>query len=133
METIQLNEIGDALSLMGMSLGRNCIYIIINFALWLSGIIIFYSSYSKLNASSTRNKKIKIVFEQIKKSEWIYFFVFVVLTLFILIIEAFLFEIPASEIPEKLINLRNVVYLLFSLIIPQVSRINTYVNFNKIF
>ncbi len=153
METLEYSEIIDAITLIGGSFYRNCIPIILNFSLWLTGIVIFYFSLKKIRdnnidyACLKNNSRVKSYqscaefndkymakteksFELLKKSEWIYLFVLLISTAFLLIIEAFINEIPTDAIPQKSISLYNVVYLLLSIIIPQVSRINTYVQFN---
>lgn len=130
MDKIELIEIVDACTLLGNSFSRNGFYITVNFVFWLIGILVFYFAYKK--SQTARSIKLKTVFEQMKKSEWIYFFVFAVLTILIIVIEAILYEIPKESMSEKLLNIRSVVYLLFSLIIPQISRITTYVKFIKI-
>lgn len=130
MDKIKIVDIFDACTLLGNSFSRNGVYITLNFIFWLVGIIVFYYAFKK--TKSERSRKLKTVFEQMKKSEWIYFFVFAALTVLIIVIEAILYEIPEEIMSEKLINIRSVVYLLFSLIIPQISRITTYVKFIKI-
>ena len=129
MEEIDINQIVNACSLIGNSFSRNSFYIILNFVFWFIGFIVFYRAFMK--SKKARSKKLKTVFLQMKKSEWIYFFVFAVLTLFILVIEAILYEIPKESLTEKVIHIRSMVYLLFSLFIPQISRITTYVKFIK--
>jgi hypothetical protein len=152
MGTIEYKEILDAITLLWSSLTRNCIPVILNFSLWFIGIAIFYFTLKKIRnnkieyacelkksrvdeylqcakANNVYVDKTKQSFELLRKSEWIYFYFLLASTAFLLVIEAFLSEIPKTDIPVKSISLFNVVYLLLSILMPQVSRINTYIQF----